>query len=105
MVKSIQLAYSGQLALPERGSFGGGDAVAFGVQVPSDLHSVTGLALLDVLVHGGLQQVCVLPLGLPHPHNTFCCRLNKHGGLRAFHVRPHFVEKSDFGTLEMRKDA
>ncbi len=78
MVKSIQLAYSGQLALPERGSFGGGDAVAFGVQVSSDLHSVTGFALLDVLVHGGLQQVGILPFGFPHPYNSFICGFHKH---------------------------
>ena len=82
--------------LPERGALGGGDAITLRVQIPSHLHGVAGLPLLDVLVHGGLQQVGVLALGLADSQNPLGCGFHKHRGLRAAHVRPHFVKEGDF---------
>lgn len=49
-------------SVPEGRSFGCSYSVTFRVQVPSDFHGVAGLPLLDVLVHGRLQQIGVLPL-------------------------------------------
>lgn len=85
--------------LPEGGAFGRGHPVPFGVQVPPDLHGVAGLPLLDVLVHGGLQQVGVLPLGLPDAQHALVGVLHEHGRLGAAHVRPHLLEHGDLGAL------
>lgn len=39
--------------LPQSGPLGRRNAIAFGIQVTSHLHGVTGFPLLNVLVHGG----------------------------------------------------
>lgn len=75
------------------------NAIAFGVQVTSHLHGVTGLPLLDVLVHGGLQEVGILSFRLPHPdHPLFCCP-HKNGGFSWLHVCPHLLKHCYFGSL------
>lgn len=79
-------------SVPEGGSFGRRHAVAFGVQVPSDLHGVAGLPLFDVLVHGRLQQVGVLPLRLPHSAHALAGGLDEHRGICTSHVRPHLLK-------------
>lgn len=75
------------------------NTIAFGVQVTSHLHGVAGLPLLDVLVHGGLQQVGILPFRLPHPDHPLFCRPHKNGGLSWLHVRPHLLKHCYFGSL------
>ena len=85
--------------VPERGSFGRGHAVALGVQVAAHLHGVAGLPLLDVLVHGGLQQVGVLALGLAHARHALVGALDEHRGVGALHEGPHLLEHSDLGPL------
>lgn len=78
--------------LPERGALGCGDAITFGVQVSSHLHSIARLPLLYVLVHCGLQQVGILSLGLPDSHYALVCGLDKHGRVSCLHVGPHLLE-------------
>ena len=85
--------------VPERGSFGRGHAVALGVQVAAHLHGVAGLPLLDVLVHGGLQQVGVLALGLAHARHALVGALDEHRGVGALHEGPHLLEHGDLGPL------
>lgn len=85
--------------LPQRRALGRCNTIAFGVQVTSHLHGVTGLPLLDVLIHGGLQEVGILPFGLPHPDHPLFCRPHKNGGLSWLHVRPHLLKHCYFGSL------
>lgn len=85
----------GAPSVPEGRTFGRGHSVTFGVQVASYFHGVAGLPLLDVLIHGGLQQVGVLPLGLPDPDHTIVGALDKHRGVCAPHVGPHLLKDRD----------
>lgn len=75
------------------------NAIAFGVQVTSHLHGVTGLPLLDVLVHGGLQEVGILPFRLPHPDHPLFRRPHKNRGFGWLHVCPHLLKHCYFGSL------
>ncbi len=87
--------------VPQGRSFGCGYPIALRVQVSSHLHGVTWFALLNVLVHCGLQQISILPFGLPHPHDTFVCRLHKYRRLCRLHVGPHLLKDCDLRSLRM----
>lgn len=65
---------------------GHADAVALGVQQPSDLSQVA-VPLAVVLVHGALQQVGVV--GFEDPGDPFLCALHKHARLLGVHEVPH----------------
>lgn len=89
--------------LPEMGALGCSDAITFRIQVPSHLHRVTGLPLLYVFIHSGLQQVGILALGLPDSYYTFVCCPDEHRWVCGFHIRPHLLEHSDLRPLRDRE--
>lgn len=86
-------------SLPEGRSFRRGHSVAFRVQVASYFHGVTGLPLLDVLIHGGLQQVGVFPFWLSDPYHAFTSALDEDRWVCTPHVRPHLLEHCDLWPL------
>ena len=83
------------LNVPEGRPFGRGHSVAFRVQVASHFHGVAGLPLLNVFVHGGLQQVGILPLRLSDSQYTFVSVLDEHRRVRTPHIRPHLLKNRD----------
>lgn len=86
-------------SLPEGGSFRRGHSIAFRVQVASYFHGVTGLPLLDVLIHGGLQQVGIFPFWLSDPYHAFTSALDEDRWVCTPHVRPHLLEHCNLWPL------
>jgi hypothetical protein len=85
--------------LPQGGPLGCCNAIAFGIQVTSHFHGVTGLALLNVLIHGGLQEVGIFAFRLSHSDHALLCGPNKHRRFCRLHVCPHLLKHSDFRPL------
>lgn len=85
--------------LPQGGPLGCCNAIAFGVQVTSHLHGVTGFPLLNVLIHGGLQKVGIFAFGFSHSNHPLLCGPHKNWWFRWLHVCPHLLKHSDFRPL------
>lgn len=85
--------------LPQGGPLGRRNAIAFGIQVTSHLHGVTGFPLLNVLIHGGFQKVGVFAFGFPHSDHSLFCGPHKNRWLCWLHICPHFLKHGNFRPL------
>lgn len=89
---------------PEGGALGSSNPITFRVQVSSHLHSVARLPLLYVLVHGGLQQVGILALGLPDSHHALVGGPDEHGRVGRLHVGPHLLKHGNLWPLKFQPE-
>lgn len=85
--------------LPQGGPLGRCNAIAFGIQVTSHLHGVTGFPLLNVLIHSRFQKVGVFAFGFPHSDHSLLCGPHKNWWLCWLHVCPHLLKHSNFRPL------
>lgn len=93
-----RLEKANRRGLLERRSQWRRNAEPFGVEVPADLHRVTGLSLVYVLVLRALDQESVLALAGPHPSYTLVVRFHEHV-LPRVHELPHFAVEINLRLL------
>lgn len=85
--------------LPQSRPLGCRNAIAFGIQVTSHLHGVTGFPLLNVFIHGGLQKVGIFAFGFPHSDHPLLCGPHKHWWFCWLHICPHLLKHGNFRPL------
>lgn len=85
--------------LPQGGPLGCRNAIAFGIQVTSHLHGVTGFPLLNVLIHGGLQKVGVFAFWFPHSDHSLLRGPHKYWWFCWLHICPHLLKHGNFRPL------
>ena len=88
---------------PDVGAEWCSDAVALRVKVVANLHRVTWLALVDVVVGGRLGEEGVTSSLLPHAFYPDLVRLDKHARLGRVHECPHALEHGNRGRLQRQR--